>query len=64
MCIRDRIDNELKFETELVNVRKHYRDEFLKVLTPDQLSMLYKSEVEFNEEMVRQLGERAVNPGN
>jgi hypothetical protein len=58
------IDNELKYETELVNIRKHYRDEFLKILSPDQLSMLYKSEREFNDEMVKQLGERAVNPVN
>jgi hypothetical protein len=59
-----KIDNELKYETELVNIRKHYRDEFLKILSPDQLSMLYKSEREFNDEMVKQLGERAVNPVN
>ena len=56
------IDNELKYETELVNTRKHYRDEFLRILSPDQLSALYKSEVEFNEEMVRQIGERGVRP--
>src|ERR1700761_5929232 len=40
------IDNELKYETELVNIRKHYRDEFLKILPPEKVSELYKAERE------------------
>ena len=52
------IDKELAFETQLVNIRKHYRDEFLKVLPPEKVSILYKSEREFNDEVLRQLSER------
>jgi hypothetical protein len=58
------IDNELKYETELVNIRKHYRDEFLKILPPEKVSELYKSEREFNDEIVRQLTERSVRAGD
>lgn len=54
----EQIDKELQYETELVNIRKHYRDEFLRILTPAQLSELYKSERAFNDEAVRILGER------
>lgn len=52
------IDLELQYETELVNIRKHYKDEFLKILPPEKVSKLYKCEREFNDEMVKILGER------
>ncbi len=58
------IDNDLKYETELVNIRKHYRDEFLKILPPEKVSQLYKSEREFTDEMLRQLTERSVRAGD
>jgi hypothetical protein len=57
------IDRELEYETDLVNIRKHYRDEFLKILPPEKVSELYKSEREFNDEVLRQLSERTVKPG-
>jgi hypothetical protein len=56
--------NELQYETELVNIRKHYLDEFMKILPPEKVSLLYKSEHDFNEEVVRQLSERGVQPAN
>jgi hypothetical protein len=58
------IDNELKYEMELVNIRKHYRDEFLKILPPQKVSELYKSERQFNDEVLRQLSERSVRAGD
>ncbi len=60
----EQIDNDLKYETELVNIRKHYRDEFLKILPPEKVSELYKSEREFTDEMLRQLTERSVRAGD
>jgi len=54
--------NELQYETELVNIRKHYLDEFMKILPPEKVSVLYKSERDFNDEVVRQLSERGVAP--
>ncbi len=58
------IDKELAYEAQLVDVRKHYRDEFLKILPPEKVSELYKSEREFNDEMVKQLSERSVRAGD
>ncbi len=58
------IDRDLEYETELVNIKKHYRDEFLRVLPPEKVSELYKSEREFNDEVLRQLSERNARPGN
>ena len=58
------IDKELAYEQQLVEIRKHYRDEFLKILPPEKVSELYKSEREFNDEVLRQLSERSARPGN
>jgi hypothetical protein len=57
-------DKELEYETDLVNIRKHYRDEFLRILPPQKVSELYKSEREFNDEVLRQLSERNGKTGN
>jgi hypothetical protein len=58
------IDKELAYEQQLVEIKKHYRDEFLKILPPEKVSELYKSEREFTDEVLRQLSERSVRPGN
>src|SRR5665213_866552 len=58
------IDKELAYEQQLVEIRKHYRDEFLKILPPEKVSELYKSEREFNDEVLRQLSERNVRAGD
>ncbi|HEY5327823.1 MAG TPA: hypothetical protein VIJ27_12540 [Mucilaginibacter sp.] len=58
------IDNELKYETDLVNIRKHYNQEFLKILPPEKVSELYKSEREFNDEVLKQLSERSIRAGD
>ncbi len=54
----------LELETELVNVRKHYLEEFMKMLPPEKVNELYKAEREFNDEMVRTLSERSIRAGN
>lgn len=60
----EQIDKELEYEAKLVDIRKHYRDEFLKILPPEKVSELYKSEREFNDEMVKQLSERSIKAGD
>jgi hypothetical protein len=56
----EQIKKELYFESELVNIRTFYTDEFLKILPPDKVSMMFKSEREFNDELIKQLSERSV----
>lgn len=60
----DQINKELAYDTELVNIRKHYLEEFLKILPPEKVSELYKSEREFTDEMLKQLSERTVKTGD
>ncbi|HTI60609.1 hypothetical protein [Mucilaginibacter sp.] len=54
----EQINNELFYESELVNIRKFYTDEFLKVLPPEKVSEMFKAEKEFTNELIRQLRER------
>jgi len=56
------INRELDYEEQLVEIRKRYADEFLKILPPQKVSELYKSEREFNDEVLKQLSERSVHP--
>ena len=58
------IDKELEYEEQLVVIRKRYRDEFQKILPPEKVSILYKSERQFNDEMLNILKERSVRAGN
>ena len=60
----EQIDKELAYDSQVVAIKKHYRDEFLKILPAEKVSMLYKSEREFNDEVKRQLSERSIRAGN
>jgi hypothetical protein len=60
----EQINKEFYYESQLDNIRKHYRDEFLKILPPEKVSELYKSERQFNDEMIKQLSERSERAGN
>jgi hypothetical protein len=54
----DQINRDLQYETELVNIKKHYTDAFLKILPPEKVSLLDKSERAFNDELIRQVHEQ------
>jgi len=57
------VNKELMYENEIVQIKIKFNNAFLKVLSPDKVSELYKSEREFNDELVRQLSERNNRPG-
>jgi len=58
------VDLDLEYEGKLVEIKKKYRDEFYKILPPEKVSILYKSEREFNDEALRVLSERSVRAGD
>jgi hypothetical protein len=60
----EQIDKEIYYESQLVAIRKRYRDSFSKILPPEKVSKLYKSEQEFNDELIKQLSERSERAGN
>jgi|SRR6187402_1603910 len=55
------LDKDLAYDRKLIDTKKHYQDEFLKLLTPEKVSKLYKSEQEFKDEIFRNLNERQPN---
>ncbi|QJD94711.1 hypothetical protein HH214_01895 [Mucilaginibacter robiniae] len=55
---REQLDREAYYDQKLVDIRRHYTEEFLRILPPQKVSLIYKSEREFKDELIRQLGER------
>ncbi|QQL48502.1 hypothetical protein [Mucilaginibacter ginkgonis] len=54
----DRVNQDMYYDQQLVAVRSHYKDLFLKVLPADKVVSLYQSEREFRGELFKQLQER------
>lgn len=58
----EQVKKDLDYDTQLVNIRKHYNEEFLKILPPEKVSQLIKAERQFNDELVRKLHEENTKP--
>lgn len=54
----DAIDEDLDIEGKIVDVRKKYRKEFSRVLSPEKINQFYQAEREFREELIKQLKSR------
>ncbi len=54
----EQIRKDLDYQSQIVNINKHYNEEFLKILPPEKVSELLKSEHEFNDELIRKLHEQ------
>jgi len=52
------LDRDLSYDRKLIDTKEHYQDEFLKILSPEKVSKLYKSEQAFKDEIFRNLNER------
>jgi hypothetical protein len=49
------IENDLDFQEEVLHIKKKYKDEFLKVISPEKLADLYAAEQEFRRMLIRRL---------
>ena len=54
----EKMDNELDFESRLLNIRKKYKDEFSKVLPSEKVLSFFDAEREFREQMIKELKDR------
>lgn len=54
----DKLDNELDFESRLLDIRKKYKKEFSKVIPTEKVLQFYDAEREFREQMIKELKER------
>lgn len=55
---KDQILNGLALDEKKTNIRKFYTNEFLKILPPEKVSMIAKSEKDFNDEMIKKISEQ------
>ena len=54
----DQIDKDMDYERQIVDIKFRYKQEFLKIMPPEKVSMIYKSEAIFNDEVIKNLKER------
>lgn len=54
---RDQVRKNLEYDSKLVDIRRRYNEEFMKILPPEKVSLLYKGEREFNDELIRKINE-------
>ncbi|CAM3895705.1 hypothetical protein MUGA111182_15975 [Mucilaginibacter galii] len=58
---RDQMQKDLQFDQQLIDIKRRYNQEFMKIMPADKVAKIYQSEREFNDELFKQLGERS-NP--
>lgn len=56
--------DDLKFQEDVLNLRKRYRDEFLKIITEEQLQSMYDAERDFKTLLLQQLKHQTPNKRN
>lgn len=59
-------DNKDKFaiEYKIIDIKAHYNAEFLKIMPPEKVNMIYKSEEQFRDELIKQLRDRKEEANN
>lgn len=55
------LDKELGYEKRMIDIRTRYKQEFLKAIPARKVGILYRSEREFRNMMIRQMKERREN---
>jgi len=51
------IEDNLEYQSQVLELKKKYKDELLKTISPQQLARLYEAEREFKKMLIRQLRE-------
>lgn len=59
-------DNKERFaiEYKIIDIKSRYNAEFLKIMPPDKVNMIYKSEEQFRDEMLKQYRDRKEEANN
>ena len=52
------VDDDFKYEDKILDLKKKYRYEFKKILSPEKVKSLYIAERDFREELIKQLKNR------
>ena len=55
------IDDDFYYDTKILELKKRYRKEFNRVISPEKIKNLYTAERDFREELIKQLKNRGEN---
>jgi hypothetical protein len=55
------IDDDFHYDTKILELKKSYRKEFSKIISPEKIKSLYTAERDFREELIKQLKNRSEN---
>lgn len=58
---QDIVNDNFEYDSKILNIKKHYNDEFSRILPPEKVFHFWKSERQFNEEMIKRLKNRREN---
>lgn len=58
LAARQKLEEDLDYQQQVIELKRRYNDRFLKVLSPAQLSDLYVAEKEFRQMLVQRLKQR------
>ncbi|MEX8549009.1 MAG: hypothetical protein V5804_15530 [Mucilaginibacter sp.] len=61
---QDIVNDNLDYDSKILNIKKHYKDEFARILPSDKLAQFYRSERSFNDEMIKRLKYQKGTDGN
>jgi hypothetical protein len=61
---QDQVNKELEIEEKIVNIRRHYNAEFQKMLPPEKISQVYKSQKDFTDLVIRHNAEKKGEANN
>jgi len=54
---KNQMEKDIEFGQQILDIKKRYNQEFLKVIPADKVNKMYRSEREFTDEMIKRLGE-------
>lgn len=57
----DQIEKQHSIEQKIVDLKDHYVHEFLNILPPEKVGLIEKSEMQFNQEVLKELSEQRKN---
>ncbi|RYE30131.1 MAG: hypothetical protein EOP42_12820 [Sphingobacteriaceae bacterium] len=55
---QDIVKNNFEYDSKILTIKKHFNDEFSRILPPEKVMNFWKSERQFNEEMIKRLKNR------
>lgn len=60
---RQFIDDNLDYQQQVIDIKRKYNDQFLKILSPQQVAELHKAEREFKQMLIKRLENRQQRQG-